>query len=340
MVATFAYAASTVAELPAKYDINAPEGQFDRVGGENIATAVFIPFLPYFDTGNTTSHVHDYDEVCPYTGSLAPDVVYAYEAAEDICVSISLCNSYYDTKVFVYEDVWTPGFPFACNDDNFNCVNPPVSYTSWLENVAFFAGHTYYIVIDGYGSSYGDYVLEIEEVDCPIPCVVECPGGSIDEGEGPCYDGYVDTYDGGCNSVPPVFFDVAPSTETITICGLSGNYDANTYRDTDWYMLNLTCESTTITACVEAEFPVLLGFVDLRLGCENVSAFYDYITADECVVACLTATLPAGDWVIWVGPSDWLNIPCTADYVLTIDGYESCVPVEDASWSTIKALYR
>ncbi len=37
-----------------------------------------------------------------------------------MCVSVSLCDSYYDTKIYLYEDEWTPGFPLGCNDDNFH----------------------------------------------------------------------------------------------------------------------------------------------------------------------------------------------------------------------------
>ena len=47
-----------------------PEG---RVGGETIESATAIPGVPYSDSDDTCAFVHDYDEVCPYTGSLSPD---------------------------------------------------------------------------------------------------------------------------------------------------------------------------------------------------------------------------------------------------------------------------
>jgi hypothetical protein len=339
MFAVCASAVSTVNELPPKYDIEAPEGQFGRVGGETIATAVYIPGLPYYDTGNTTGYINDYDQVCDYTGSTSPDVVYFYEPPYDQCVSISLCNSFYDTKVYVYEDMQTPLY-YCCNDDNYDCVAPPVSYTSWIPECLFLAGHTYYIVVDGYGYSYGDYVLEIEEVECTPECVVECPPDAFDEGEGPCYDGYVDGFNGGCNSDPYAYVEVAPSSSTITYCGLSGNYDANTLRDTDWYLLDLTCETTTLTVCLEAEFGALFGLIDMSPGCPNITSLTYYLIGEPCDILCLTETLPAGLWTVFVAPSGWANWPCDSDYVLTIDGYETCVPVEDASWSTIKAMYK
>jgi hypothetical protein len=311
---------------------------FGRQGGENIGSAAPIPVIPFSDSGTTIGYVDDYDEQCPYTGSTSPDVVYSYVATQDICVSVSLCNSFYDTKVYVYEDA--VGNLVGCNDDNFDCVNPPVSFTSWIPEVIMLAGHTYYVVVDGYFGASGNYVMDITEVECPTPCVVECPPDGIDEGEGPCYDGYVDMYNAGCNSVPDTYVYVAPSTETITYCGLNGNYDNNSLRDTDWYWMDLTCETNTITLCVEAEFPVIMGFVDMSPGCDNITSFYSYVIAGECEPICLTEVLPPGPWCAFVSTSDWLNIPCDSDYVLTIDGYESCVPVEDASWGSIKALYR
>ena len=56
------------------------------------------------DVGNTCGFYHDYDEVCPFSGSLSPDVVYAYTPGGNEEITISLCDSYYDTKVYVYEN--------------------------------------------------------------------------------------------------------------------------------------------------------------------------------------------------------------------------------------------
>ncbi len=336
LVAATAYAVSPSSLPPEKELQSHGAPQFDRSGGEDIGSAVPIT-LPFFDTGNTGTFLNDYDEICPYSGSLSPDCVYSFTPAEDMCIDVDLCTSLYDTKVYMYEDVWTPGFPYACNDDHASCVT---TFRSWLEGVMVFAGHTYYIVVDGYGSDFGDYILDVFEVDCPTPCTVDCPPDGIDEGEGPCFDGYVDNFNGGCNSLPYVYSVVTPAVGTITYCGLSGNYDANTLRDTDWYELNLTLPATTITACMEPEFNGLVGFVDMSPGCPNITSFYSYLLTTPCEPICITETLPAGPWCIFVGPSEWNYWPCDADYVLTIDGYDPTTAVEDASWGAIKAIYR
>jgi len=341
-LSSLALAISPNNEMPVKEtQITDPGHPDGREGGETIETAWMIYALPFTDTGNTCDNIHDYDEVCPYTGSLSPDVVYAYEPPYDMCVSINLCDSYYDTKVYVYQDVaGNVPWPDGCNDDNFNCVDPPVSYTSWIESVEIFAGSTYYIVVDGYGSGCGDYVLYMEEVECPTPCDVICVG--VPEGEPTCYDDYVDNYNGGCNSDPNIF-SIQPVGD-MTVCGESGVYDfgGSTYRDTDWYQI-YPCGGAPISITVEAEFGVLFGFVE---GIEDclAPAFYSYLTADECTPTTLTEYLPYGAFAIFVSTSSWDPLyVCGLEYSLTIEGYtEHCdpTPVEDTTWSTIKSLYR
>ncbi len=310
----------------------------DRVEGDTIEECWTIAALPFTDANTTCGFSDDYDEVCPYYGSTAPDVVYAYEPPADMCVSISLCNSYYDTKVYVYEDV-VGNVPLdGCNDDNFDCVDPPVNYTSWIDEVALSAGHRYYIVVDGYLEECGDYVLEVEEVECTPPCDVVCTG--IPEGEPTCYDGYEDHYNGGCNSTPHCYSYALTSPDGVTHCGEGGVFDYNgsTYRDTDWYLMAVWSDTASFSITVEAEFGVLFGFVDGL--CDN-PAFYSYTTADECTPTTLTECLPWGYYAIFVSTSSWdPAYECGSEYSLTIDGYSPFVPVEALSWGRVKALYR
>ena len=73
-------------------------------------------------------------------------------------IEIDLCDSGYDTKVFVYEATCTDP-PIRCDDDS---CGSTAGYTSILTDVELTAGVTYYIVIDGYGSSSGVYTLTID----------------------------------------------------------------------------------------------------------------------------------------------------------------------------------
>jgi hypothetical protein len=182
---------------PAKHDpgITPPNGTFQ--GGDTIESAVVIPSVPFFTTGTTAGYNHDYDEACPYTGSNSPDVVYAWTAPSSGHLEIHTCNSGYDTKIYVYENVWTPGAPLACNDDSPDCDGLP--YRSWIHLMPVIAGSTYYVVVDGYGGDFGDYLLTLDWVVGPEPCDVVCPAGAFDENEPDCYDGYEDLTNSGCS---------------------------------------------------------------------------------------------------------------------------------------------
>ena len=147
-------------------------GRFgSRQGGDTCETAVEIPGLPFADTGTTAGYTDDYDEVCPYPGSTSPDVVYSFTPDDDVAIDIWLCNSLYDTKVYVYENT-CGGVPVACNDDA--CGDD--GYKSALYGVALAAGETYYVVVDGYGWEAGTYLLEIE---AGVGDGVDCPGDTL-----------------------------------------------------------------------------------------------------------------------------------------------------------------
>ncbi|MDD5064570.1 MAG: hypothetical protein PHQ35_07435 [Phycisphaerae bacterium] len=151
-------------------------------GGDTCATAVAIASLPYSDTGDTTGQTDDYHEICPYSDNGgAPDVVYSYTPASNVVISIDLCNSSYDTRLFVYEG--TCGAPdsgeqIACSDDD--CGND--GYKSELPYVSLTAGNTYYIVVDGYGDYAGEYEINVTQVSTTT-------GACCDDTTGICQDG-------------------------------------------------------------------------------------------------------------------------------------------------------
>jgi len=145
-------------------------------GGENCGSAVVIPSLPFSDTGTTSGKTNDYDEVCPYSGSTAPDVVYAYTASTTNSVSVTLCmpGTAYDSKLYIYANTCPDtGNPYACNDDFCTTTAYPYPYVSQVD-VSFNAGNTYYIVIDGYGSSSGAFDLFIGVPPTPTPLPGAC----------------------------------------------------------------------------------------------------------------------------------------------------------------------
>ena len=147
-----------------------------RQGGDDLATAVAIDAFPYNNTGTTEGYTHDYDEVCPYSGSEAPDVVYSFTPTTATAVDVSLCGegTGYDTKVYVYENeagalasTVDGGEASACNDDE--CENSTTNWLSFLPGVLLNEGNTYYFVVDGYAGGSGAYEIDITEVDLPDP---------------------------------------------------------------------------------------------------------------------------------------------------------------------------
>ena len=305
-----------------------------RIEGDTVEDPFVIDDLPFTGSGDTCPFANDYDACCPYTGSTSPDVVYRYDPPHTGMIVIDLCASQYDTKVYVYENEYVNGGEIACNDDYPGCG--PNGYRSWLM-LEFTAGNTYYIVVDGYTGDCGVYELSVEDF---MPCA-QCPTGAFVESEPWCIDPENDVHNGGCNSDPPVFDYLEPSEDVIDFCGTSGTYvqSRNTWRDTDWFQIDLASESE-ITFRGIAHFSLRIGIIDGREGCEGVSAFYSSIAVQPCYMAELIETLPAGTWWLWVGPVAYTGVQCGEPYACELTGYTSATPVEDISWSTLKALHR
>mgnify|MGYP002525883757 FL=1 len=135
-----------------------------RQGGDTIGDATAIDALPFDAAGTTAGYIDDYDEECPYTGSTSPDVVYSYAPTADMSIDISICESAYDTKLYVYEN--DAGNNIACNDDACNSSDGS-PYRSTLDQVSLTAGNTYYIVVDGYSGNSGDYNISVTEAETP-----------------------------------------------------------------------------------------------------------------------------------------------------------------------------
>ncbi len=313
-----------------------PDG---RQGGEDIFDAFPIPSLPFLDTGNTCDNVNDYDEVCPYSGSTSPDVVYAYDPPVDMVVMLDLCSegNQYDTKIYVYCE--GPGSLVACNDDA--CSNSWTPYASRLEYVQLLAGFTYYIVIDGYGGDCGDYELLIEE-SLPQP-PVECGPDHVPEGEPALIEGYVDNYNGGCNSTPEIFQDINwidPSSECAQLCGVSGWYDmpSGLYRDSDWFWV--MAAEFQIDVAINSEHFTQVLISGPNPTCATV--IWDIVQTFNANTPTFWSlpTNPGEDYWIWVGPAEWVDLPDFIYDLKVCGAYYDVLPTETTSWGIMKNRYR
>ena len=151
----------------------------ERQGGDTFAEAPQV--FPWETVEGTTSGYNDdYHEVCPYDTPGSPDVVYLLVMYHSAIITMDLCESGYDTKIYVY-NADTMGL-VGCNDDfcNDSQGNP---WRSLLE-VDLSPGE-FYIVIDGYGGSAGNYILVLTD---PTPRPGDVCETAIPVDDFPFYD--------------------------------------------------------------------------------------------------------------------------------------------------------
>jgi hypothetical protein len=319
-------------EQPAK---ESPPSPRSAVAGDVIGSALPIENLPFTDIRSSCVFVNDYDEACPYPGSTSPDVVYSYSPASAEILEIDLCQSSYDTKVFVYANA--VGNLIACSDDA--CRSPDGNpYRSPLDCVRVDPGNTYFVVVDGYYGTCGEYDLRVSRSSTCAPCSpLLCPPSAEAEGEPRCFDGYVDVYNAGCSGSPESY-SVIPCSGSYAVCGESGTFYTNgAQRDTDWYQLDVAspCD-ITVTLC--PSFDARLAVIEILPSCGIVSLCGDLPVPQDFGVSC-TYAAPAGRVWFFVAPINWSGVPCGSPYVLEV----ACCATNAAattSWGRLKGLYR
>lgn len=319
-------------EKPNSHIFAAPSNG-SRVGGDDMDTAVAIPGLPFDDTGNTCNFTHVWDEECPYTGSLAPDVWYSFTPAADMFVNVDLEGSFYDTKTFILDGDYNA---IACNDDYYP------DYTSLIEGAALMGGVEYFIVVDGWNSNCGDYVLSVYEFMPPEPCIIDCVG--VAEGEPDNGPGYVDNFNSGCNADSGAPFSelVADEYGNLTFCGVSG-WDGAGTRDTDWYTAIIGSGGSiewTVNAEQESYF-----FLLAPQDCATV-AVAEQLLVTPCEPQTLIINGTPGDLVwLWAGASTYdppagfvgYNYNYQMDFVGLQEGP---IATEETTFDNIKSMYR
>ncbi|MFC1572884.1 FlgD immunoglobulin-like domain containing protein [Candidatus Eisenbacteria bacterium] len=285
----------------------------DPLPGDTKENAFPITILPFVTGGNTCGYNDDYAVMCPY-GNWAPDVVYAYVPVEETNIRIDLCDSDYDTAVFLYNSAAPPYDLIGCNDD----FCGPDGYRSAIEYAHVVPGFTYYVVVDGYTSACGDYILRVEDIG---PCIPACTEMWEPEGEPDCENEYVDEFNAGCDTYPPVFRSIEPSDHNIRICGTSGWFylDGHDKKDIDWYEIQIEQPNQVDVFC-QADFNVTLRLLDGRAGCGQVQTL-DSDDGRWCEgMAAVSAELNLGTYWIVVEPLSGSRT-CGLGYRLWIDGY-------------------
>jgi len=304
-----------------------PDPDVQRQGGDTIADAVTIA-VPYSGTGTTEGYADDYDVDCPYTGGIAPDVIYTFTLDEPMTLTLDMYGSAYDTRIWIWDDTFD--WPIACNDDFYP------DYTSRIERIELEADTQYWIVVDGYNAECGEYVLTVTEYEV---CEVDIPAGAQLESEPPLVDGYVDVFNGGCdNPDTPSFLDIGP-----LFAGVLGWYDdpeGHDARDTDWLRVVNPIGAYSMMVTITAEFPTHLA-VMYPHDCNDITV-QDIIHVAACMPGHLSFPVVTGQEIwLWVAPTTthdpyWFD-DMEYDYVLEVN---LPVAVEQRSWSSIKRLYQ
>ena len=145
----------------------------------------------------------------------------------------------------------------------------------------------------------------------PAGCIITIPAGAISEGEPNCYDDYIDVTNGGCNSEPPVF-GTARCGDIIS--GTSGMFNDGSYRDTDWFKVEVNGRGT-ITMSGAAEFPLQFLIIDGRLGCPVFDrSILAYALGDTGVMTTVSASVEPGTYYLWAGPQWGTLVSCGSPY--------------------------
>jgi len=222
--------------------------------------------------------------------------------------TFSLCGgATWDT--YMYLGTTLCGSEIAFNDDSCGLQS---------QITASLTPGVYYVTIEAYGSTTcGPYTFQIIP-----PCELECPPEGFVEGEPLCGQDYVDTWNGGCNSTPPVFQTIGVP---VTICGESGTYLFGTdqYRDTDWFEYVAT-GMNQYTFTVTAEFPVRIFVLNGTAGCAGLTQIATANGPACAPVTIQTVCLSPGTYWFWVGPDAFTGIDCGSEYIATLTA-EPCV---------------
>lgn len=141
--------------------------------GQNVPVITYVPYSASGSTKWAADNHHGTVGMC--TGvNTAPDVVYVLYLNCEYQITVSLCGSDYDTRLFVESgaDCAIGGeYSNFCNDD-FCGTGSQLTFTAQ-------SGVPYKIWVDGYASAYGNYVLNVTGTASGSQGNAACPGYQI-----------------------------------------------------------------------------------------------------------------------------------------------------------------
>lgn len=313
VVATIVMGLSVASDVSAQ-DLHPTRNALDQ--GSDACPATVIYQAPYYDEGSTVGMANDYGST--WCGGLAADVIYEYTPAETDSYSVTLCGSNFDTVLHIREGGPCPGdSQVVCNDD--------YCFLTSTVNLRMFAGHTYYIVVDGYSASSGSYRLTMgQRGECEVHWWHR---DSIEVSEYPI-DSVFCQHDptGGCSTDPPIFQAMKWGEDGLT--GRTFNYYDSVgllHSDEDWFRFTVIVPETVRTTIL-AGIPIHLEMLRLWDECDSVSLI-SQMTQTECSLTTITQPcLRSGDYCLRVTCAAETLISLPQLYRVTITGsWNSCL---------------
>ena len=266
---------TTVYATPVQLIVTAPPA------GDIFANPIVIGTTPYSNNGdNLSSNCWTSD----YTGAntqASPDVFYKYVASCNGTLSVSTCGSSFDTWIHLLDGSGTE--ITGNNDDGASCSGSSAS----LNYASMTAGNTYYIVVEGNGSTTGNYSLSVTETDAVYTFYSDTDGdgyGNISSPQTTCVPvaptgtvaNSTDCNDGNSSVNPSV----------AEICnGIDDNCDGtadNGLVFTTWYVdadLDNYGTASSISTC-DASAPA--GYAALSGDCSDVNAAIHPFATEVC----------------------------------------------------------
>lgn len=234
------------------------------------------------------------------------DIFYNYTATFTGDVVVSLCDTYFDTELRIYDDC--NGNLIDSNDD----AGCGFEETGSLITMSVVQGENYIIMVTGYlGEDTGYGFLNIYEDNSG--CDLTLTPGITDENE-PCPT----NVNGSCDLATTV-----AGGDTI----FGNTWADDGARDTDWFEITIA-DVSNIKLAVIGEEPLVFGMVaQVEQGVAGCDNLLDYFVGFKQIPACIEDSiefgyLPAGTYYFMVTSQSYYNYACPGfDYqaAFTVD---------------------
>lgn len=309
--ATFAIVKAQLADLYAQR----PRERMPLDDGANTCPAPLIPqLLPYTDTGTTLGATNNFSPLTPCGTTNAPDKIYRYIPTYTGIHFIDTFGSDFDTYLYIRTGGACPGNTHVdCNDDAWFTLQSRLQ-------VSLNVGQEYFIIVDGAGTSAGNYVLHVEN-NCNIGTSNTAPFGECAETANSPAHASQDC-NGGCGNTN---YGGSVNWQEISPCqfvfGRGFTYlgpQGQNLRDVDWYRFTLF-ESCSLRIGFVAEFNAGIFISDVSTCQPN---FYFTASALACQsYSFMTVCFPPGTYALGVMPAFVAGMPAPREYFFSLDHF-------------------